>query len=86
MSVCLFPSIEFMNILSLLLVVEGDRVYMKIKVDPLNPASLTTTFYGPTKQVEQYRRIYYEKLDDWNMNEDIYRNLLRIFGRKKMST
>ncbi|XP_031636274.1 E3 ubiquitin-protein ligase FANCL [Contarinia nasturtii] len=56
-----------------------DRVYMKIKVNPLDPASVTTTFYGPTKRVEHYRKIYHEKLDDWNINDDIYRNFLRIF-------
>lgn len=59
-----------------------DRVYMKIKVDPLEPSLVITTFYGPTKKVEQYREIYHKKLDDWNVNDDIYRNLLRIFGKK----
>ena len=58
-----------------------DRVYMKIKVDPLDASSVTTTFYGPTKKVEEYRKIYHKKLDKWNVNEDIYRNLLRIFGK-----
>lgn len=60
-----------------------DRVYMKIKVNPLEPSSVTTKFYGPTKKVERYRQIYHEKLDEWNVNDDIYRNFLRIFGRIK---
>lgn len=54
---------------------------MKIKVDPLDASSVTTSFYGPTKKVEEYRKIYHEKLDEWNENEDIYRNLLRVFGK-----
>lgn len=58
-----------------------DRVYMKIRVNPLEPSAVTTTFYGPTKKVERYRQVYHEKLDEWNANEDIYRNLLRIFGK-----
>lgn len=57
-----------------------NRVFMKIQVDPLEPSAVTTTFYGPTKSVEQYRQIYREKMDDWSFNDDIYRNLLRIFG------
>lgn len=57
-----------------------DRVYMKIKVDPLDASSVTTTFYGPSKKIEQYRQNYHEKLDDWSVNDDIYRNFLRIFS------
>lgn len=55
---------------------------MKIKVDPLDTTSVTTTFYGPTKKVEHYRKIYHKKLDHWITNDDIYRNLLRIFGKR----
>lgn len=58
-----------------------DRVYMKIKVDPLELSSVTTSFYGPTQKVEKYRQLYRAKMDDWNVNDDIYRNLLRIFGK-----
>lgn len=57
-----------------------NRMYMKIQVDPLEPSAVTTTFYGPTKSAERYRQIYREKMDDWSLNDDIYRNLLRIFG------
>lgn len=53
---------------------------MKIKVDPLEPSAITTTFYGPTKCVERYRQMYREKVNDWINNDDIYRNFLRIFG------
>lgn len=53
---------------------------MKIKVDPLEPSAISTTFYGPTKSVERYRQIYRDKVDDWNPSDDIYRNFLRIFG------
>lgn len=60
-----------------------DRVYMKIKVNPLELSSVTTKFYGTTKKVERYRQIYHEKLDEWNVNDDIYRNFLRIFGTIK---
>lgn len=58
-----------------------NRVYMKIKVNPLEPSAISTTFYGPTKCVERYRQIYREKIDDWSIDDDIYRNFLRIFGR-----
>lgn len=53
---------------------------MKIKVDPLEPSAISTTFYGPTKSVERYRQIHRDKVDDWNPSDDIYRNFLRIFG------
>lgn len=53
---------------------------MKITVDPFAPSSVTTTFYGPTKQAERYRSMYQERIDDWNTNDDIYRNFLKIFG------
>lgn len=53
---------------------------MKIKVDPLEPAAISTTFYGPTKSVERYRQIYSKKINDWSPSDDIYRNFLRIFG------
>lgn len=56
---------------------------MKIKVDPLEPTSITASFYGPSKQVERYREIYSKRIDDWNANDDIYRNLLKIFGKIK---
>lgn len=57
-----------------------NRVYMKIKVDPLEPSAISTTFFGPTKSVERYRQIYREKIDEWSLNDDIYQNFLRIFG------
>lgn len=60
-----------------------NRVYMKIKVDPLEPSAVTTIFYGPTKMVERYRNIYRDKIDEWSANDDIYRNFLRIFGKKR---
>lgn len=59
---------------------------MKIKVDPLEPSAVTTTFYGPSEQVEKYREIYHKQIDDWNANDDIYRNLLKIFGNKTFFT
>lgn len=58
-----------------------DRVYMKIIVDPLLPSSVSTTFYGPTSSVEIYRDKYRDGISDWNSDEDIYRNFLKIFGK-----
>lgn len=63
-------------------IVPEKRVYMKIKVDPLEPSAISTTFYGPTRSVERYRQIYREKIDDWSVNDDIYQNFLRIFGKR----
>lgn len=54
---------------------------MKIKVDPLEPTSVTATFYGPSKQVETFRDMYLKGIDEWNPSDDIYRNLLKIFGK-----
>lgn len=65
---------------NLFVVSAENRVYMKIKVDPLEPTSVTPTFYGPSKQVERYRQLYLRGVDDWNPSDDIYRNLLKIFG------
>lgn len=53
---------------------------MKIKIDPFEPRSITATFYGPSISVERYRKMYLDRIDDWNANDDIYRNLLKIFG------
>lgn len=53
---------------------------MKIKIDPLEPKTITATFYGPSKSIERYRKMYLDGIDDWNANDDIYRNLLKIFG------
>lgn len=58
-----------------------NRVYMKIKVNPLDPTFLVTTFYGPTRLVERYRTIYSEKVNDWNADDDIHGNFLKIFGK-----
>lgn len=49
-------------------------------VDPLVPSSITTNFYGPTKSIEQFRNLYRDGINEWNIKDDIYRNLLRIFG------
>lgn len=57
-----------------------NRVYMKIKIDPMEPKSITAAFYGPSKSIERYRKMYLDRIDDWNANDDIYRNLLKIFG------
>lgn len=54
---------------------------MKIKVNPLDPTFLVTTFYGPTRLVEKYRTIYSEKVNDWNADDDIHGNFLKIFGK-----
>lgn len=57
-----------------------DRVYMKIIVDPLLPSSISATFFGPTTSVDSYRDKYRDGINNWNPDEDIYRNFLRIFG------
>lgn len=57
------------------------KVYMKIVVDPLLPSSITTSFYGPTTSVELYRDKYRTGINDWNADDDIYRNFLRMFGK-----
>lgn len=59
-----------------------DRVYIKVTVDPLVPTSITAVFFGPTKATEYYRNLYRERIYDWNTNDDIHRNLLRIFGEQ----
>lgn len=56
---------------------------MKIVVDPLMPSSVSVSFYGPTTAIERYRDMYKAGLDGWNVDDDIYRNLLRIFGKPK---
>lgn len=64
----------------LIFFITENRVYMKIKIDPLEPKSITAVFYGPSKSIERYRKMYLDRIDDWNANDDIYRNLLKIFG------
>lgn len=44
------------------------------------PSSISATFFGPTKTTEYYRDLYRERIHDWNTNDDIHRNLLRVFG------
>lgn len=58
-----------------------DRVYLKITVDPLLPSSIIANFFGPTKAIDYYRNLYRERIHEWNTSDDIYRNLLRIFGK-----
>lgn len=55
---------------------------MKIVVDPLLPSSIAVTFFGPTTSVEFYREKYRVGINNWNADDDIYRNLLKIFGIK----
>lgn len=59
---------------------------MKIKVDPKEPSSVITTFYGPTKLADKYRALYSEKMDNWNTDDDILANFLKIFGRMSSFT
>lgn len=59
----------------------AEKVFMKMTIDPLLPSTVATTFYGPTSMVEHYRNLYRESLDEWNQNDEIHRNLLKIFGK-----
>lgn len=60
--------------------ISDDKVYLKVTVDPLLPSSIDVAFFGPTTPVEQYREKYMLGINNWNPDEDIYRNLLKIFG------
>lgn len=63
--------------------ISDDRVYLKININPMMPSSASVNFYGPTDLVEKYKHRYSSKLNDWNVEENIYRNLTRIFGNFK---
>lgn len=60
--------------------IADDRVYLKIIVDPLSPSSIEVSFIGPSADIEPLREKYKIGLSDWDLNLDVYKNLLRIFG------
>lgn len=56
-----------------------ERVLGKIVIDPFSASAITMNFIGPTLEVEKYRKIYNENIHRWDIDLDVYRNLLRIF-------
>ncbi|XP_021693824.1 E3 ubiquitin-protein ligase FANCL [Aedes aegypti] len=57
----------------------NQKVFLKITLHPLQPASVVVAFLGPTIEIEYLRELYNAKLDDWDPESDVYTNLLRIF-------
>uniref|UniRef100_A0A182KEA0 RING-type domain-containing protein n=1 Tax=Anopheles christyi TaxID=43041 RepID=A0A182KEA0_9DIPT len=56
------------------------KVFLKISLHPLQPSAIDIAFFGPTKQVAKLREIYDEKQDDWDVECNVYTNLLRLFN------
>nr|XP_019545618.2 uncharacterized protein LOC109416103 [Aedes albopictus] len=57
----------------------NQKVFLKITLHPLQPASVVVAFLGPTAEIEYLRELYNTKLEDWDPESDVYTNLLRIF-------
>ena len=57
----------------------NEKVFIKIVVNQFCPNSVLVNLYGPTKEVELYRQMYNENAPKWNIELDIYNNLLKIF-------
>ncbi|XP_055599751.1 uncharacterized protein LOC129748960 [Uranotaenia lowii] len=55
------------------------KVFLKITIHPLQPSSVIVAFIGPTHEIEDLRKKYDSKLEDWDQSTNVYTNLLRIF-------
>jgi E3 ubiquitin-protein ligase FANCL len=57
----------------------GNKIYIRIDVNPLSASAVTVKLIGPSDEIEPLRKKYNEKMTDWDIDLDIYKNLLRIF-------
>lgn len=56
-----------------------ESVFIKIQVDPFCPSSVEMNFIGPTYEIESYRQMYNERANNWDVDLDLHKNILRIF-------
>ncbi|XP_055679924.1 E3 ubiquitin-protein ligase FANCL [Lutzomyia longipalpis] len=57
----------------------NEKIFLKIKLDPLVPSQISLAFIGPIAKVEPLRGIYNEKIADWDNEMDVHKNLLRMY-------
>lgn len=75
-----FPTINQSNkFLFPFLFISDDKVFLKVTLDPYVPSNVQLNFIGPLEEVEGLRRIYCQKMDDWDVEVGAYKNLLRMF-------
>lgn len=56
-----------------------ERVHIKLTVDPFNTSSISVNIIGPINDIAELRERYTERVQDWDTDLDIYKNLLKIF-------
>lgn len=64
----------------LIVTISGDKVFLKIILDPFAPTTVQLEFIGPQEEVSILRQKYNEKIGEWDPDSDVYANILRMFA------
>lgn len=57
----------------------NERVHLKVTVEPFDPSAIEVKFIGPTVDIQVLHDLYDDRVSNWDVEQDAFRNLLRIF-------
>jgi E3 ubiquitin-protein ligase FANCL len=55
------------------------KIFLRVDLNPLNASAVIVKIIGPSDDIEPLRRQYITRSEDWDIDQNVHNNLLRIF-------